>query len=158
METLASFCAPTPWNHSSRPIPAQILHDPEGPFEVGGVLVERDVYMRDLLPGNPGFVAISCWNTGTYTSALAFGAETQMSRLRQTKDITGGLSPSVLAGQNMHASVSPLPVGGQDDWAAIVHDRRKHFSASGTTIAKLDVIHALMTDERDAMVVERAPD
>lgn len=76
------------------------------------MLVERDACTRDLLQGNPGFVAISCWNTETYMSALAFGAETQMSRLLQTKDITGGLSTNVLAGQNMHASVSRLPVGG----------------------------------------------
>lgn len=141
----------------TRPIPDRLLNDPGGPFEPGGVLVERDAFMRDLLPSGPSFVAISCWNTGTYTSTLAFGAETQMNRLLQTKDITGGLSTSLLGGRNMHASVSPLPVGGHDDWAAIVRDRRKQVSASGATIAKLDVMQALMTDERHAQLRERPP-
>lgn len=155
---LADKYAADPGAFRTQPIPDRILNDPDGPFEPGGVLVERDAFMQDLLPPGPTFVAISCWNTGTYTSTLAFGAETQMNGLLQTKDITGGLSTSLLGGRNMHASVSPLPVGGRDDWAAIVHDRRKQISSSGATIAKLDVMQALMTDERHSTVTEQAPE
>lgn len=137
---LADKYAAEPDAFRTQPISDRILNDPDGPFEPGGVLIERDAFMCDLLPPDPSFVAISCWNTGTYTSTLAFGAETQMNRLLGIKDATGGLSTSVLDGQNMHASVSPLHVGGRTDWAAIVHDRRKQISASGATVAKLDVI------------------
>jgi hypothetical protein len=139
----------------TRPIPNSVLRDPDGPFDPGGVLVERDGFMRDLLPPNPKFVAISCWNTGRYTSTLAFGAETQMNRLLQIKDATGGLSTIALGGRNVHASAAPLRVGERADCAAIVHDRRKPVSASGATVAKLDVWQALATNERHANVREQ---
>jgi len=46
----------------------------------------------------------------------------------------------------------PLPVGGDEDFAAVVHDRRKTVGPSGASIAKLDLMQAVVTGERYADV------
>jgi hypothetical protein len=51
--------------------------------------------------------------------------------------------------------VSPLPVGGGQDCAAAVHDRRKPVGKSGASIAKLDLMQAIVTGERHANVSTR---
>jgi hypothetical protein len=140
-------------------IPAHVLEDPNGPFEPSnGVLVDRDPFMRNILPRNPHFVAVSCWNVGRYCSSLAFGAEMEMSRLLDIKESTNGLSTNLLAGRNMHASVSPTRIGGTTDHAAIVHDRRKTISPDGTAAAVLDGWQALVAGERHGSFIEKGPD
>jgi hypothetical protein len=140
----------------TRPFPAGFA-GPDSPFlPASGVLVERDASMHSLLPPDGRFVAISCWNSGVYSSSIAFGAETGMKRLLDIKDATGGLSTDLLEGRNVHASVSPTPIRlpGRSDYAAIAVDYRKPVSLSGATVAKLDIWQAMNTKERHSTVVE----
>lgn len=156
---LAEVYASSTGAFSTSPLPARILGDPRGPFEPpDGILVNRDSFMRNILPRNPHFVAISCWNVGIYCSSLAFGAEMEMSKLLDIKESTNGLSTDLLAGRNMHASVSPARITGRADRAAIVHDRRKTVSPSGTTVAVLDGWQALATGERYGSLIEHNAD
>ncbi len=140
----------------TRPFPVEFA-EPDSPFVPdSGVLVERDASMHSLLPADGRFVAISCWNSGVYTSTIAFGGETGMRRLLGVKDATGGLSTNLLNGRNVHASISPaharLP--GRSDYAAIAVDYRKPVSSSGATVARLDIWQALVTKERHSKLVE----
>jgi hypothetical protein len=152
---LATRYAADPSAFPTRPVPDAILQDLNGPFEPrDALLIERDAYMRGLLPARRRFVAISCWNAGAYFSSLTFGAEMEMRQLLEIKDKTGGWSTDCLDGRNMHASVSPLPVGGKQDFAALVYDRRKNVARSGASIAKLDFMQALVSGERHAAFVE----
>ena len=117
------------------PVPDSVLNHPSGPFEPrDAVLVERDPDMRDVLPPNPHPVAISCMNAGVYFSHLAFMAETEMGRLLDIKDRTGGLSTERLGERNMHASISPVPLGRGRDYAAVVHDKRVPLFSDGTSV------------------------
>ena len=142
----------------TRPVPRAILDNPNGPFEPhDAVLIERTGHMRDLLPAQSRFVAVSCWNARVQLSALSFGAEMEMGRLLAVKETTGGWSTNRLGGRNMHASVSPLHVGGRADCGAAVYDRRKTIGRSGASVAKLDLLQAINTGERHGHLVARQP-
>ena len=104
--------------------------------------------MRDILPPDFHPVAISCMDAGVYFSHLAFMAETEMGRLLDVKERTGGLSTERLGGRNMHASLSPIPLGQGHDSAAVVNDKRIPVFSDGTSIARLDLMQALVPCER----------
>lgn len=132
-----------------RPVPDAILRDPSGPFEPeNAVLIERDAFMRSILPAEFQFVPIRCLVVGPYFSELTFGAERGMARLLDVKDATGGKSTTRLQGRNLHASIAPLRGGGTRDYAALVNDRTLPLGLSGARIAKLDLMQALTTGER----------
>ena len=144
--------------HRTHPMPDALLNDPDGPFEPhDAVLVERDLDLRGVLPPEPHFVAVSCLNAGVYASHLCFGAETEMARLLEIKDATGGLSTDRLGGRNLHASIVPFESGGRP-CAAVVYDRRWPVGDCGANVAKLDVLQALLPCEQHAdLVPDSAP-
>lgn len=131
--------------------PAALLLDPNGPFEPrDALIIERDPDLNFVLPKLPHFVAISCINAGVHTSAIGFGAETEMARLLRVKDDTGGLNTDRLGGRNMHASIHPIPTGRGYDCAAIVFDRRKSVSSNGVMVSKVDVAKVMSETEQFA--------
>jgi hypothetical protein len=139
-------------------VPDSLLNDPRGPFEPhDAVLIERDPDMRDLLPREPHCVGISCMNAGTYFSQARFMGETEMGRLLQIKDATGGLSTDRFGERNMHASIHPIPTGLGHDCAALVYDRRAPVGTNGASVAKIDLAQALIPCEQSAQVVPKRP-
>lgn len=136
------------------PMPASVLNDPRGPFEPhDAVLVERDLDLRDMLPPRPHCVGISCLNAGVYSSQLRFMAETEMARLLNIKEATGGRSTDRLGKRNLHASVNPVQTGRGHDCAAVVYDRRKPAGMNGATVAVLDMAQAIVPCEQHAKFV-----
>jgi hypothetical protein len=139
-----------------RAFPERLLSHPAFPFEPeNAVLIERDPDMRDILPAKSRFVSIECIYIGKEFGHMAFGAEREMNRLLRIKDETGGLNTDRLGGRNLHASVSPLPLGGTD-CAAVAHDRWEFIQPNGPAVPKLDVLLAISTQERHATVFRMA--
>jgi hypothetical protein len=137
------------------PVPDNVLLDPNGPFEPhDALIIERHPDLLEVLPPNPQFVGISCLNAGVFSTQLRFCAETEMAKLLQIKEETGGLNTNILGGRNMHASIQPVWTGLGRDAAAIAYDRRRPAGDDGATVAKVDVLQAQFPVEQLAHVVQ----
>lgn len=150
---LANFAAFRP-----RPFRKELTEDVRWPFGIDGstmIDLPGDSGLTWLLPESFRFVAISCGLIGrTRSSWAAFGGERGLKAVLDAKDLTGGLSTSILGGRNVHPWLAPLPLKPEERRkGAVVRDIRLPLPGTDVAIPLLDLQHALSNQENHTELV-----
>jgi hypothetical protein len=135
------------------PVPTRHADEPWWPIETSGaVLVDASRWGRGLdgvLPRSGTFVSISCWMIGPNPSQMSFGAEREMTRLLDVKDVTRGRSTAELGSRNLHASFPSRIAAGLEPGIRVLIGRDVTESPFNTQakVPRLDMLAALHSVE-----------
>lgn len=155
---LAAAYANDPDAFPARPFPDDARGLRNFPFHEDAQLIERggSSDLNHLLTNeNYSFVAVECWRffDSSYNKVV-FGAEKRMREVLEIKSRTGGLSTDLLSGRNVHPWLMPLDLLENDRGSAgLVRDQRIPINGTEVQIPALDMMQALLNEERHQTVV-----